>query len=166
MKKALHNLHMWRVGNEKANQQEYGDVKLFNRQTLRGMECMPPFSYSKALCRSSLLLSDFCTLASGALLVTISYDFFTIKLSARLYDKGHNGFTHSQCTSLQSKEREHCTLKMVKLVLVLPYISTAGHYGLRKNIFKSLWWISTNYKKTLNTRHQFTFFFFIQICWN
>ncbi len=28
---------------------------------------------------------------------------FTIKLFAQLYDKGHNGFTHSQCTSLQSK---------------------------------------------------------------
>ncbi len=27
----------------------------------------------------------------------------TIKLFAQLYDKGHNGFTHSQCTSLQSK---------------------------------------------------------------
>ena len=25
------------------------------------------------------------------------------KLFPRLYDKGHNGFTHSQCTSLQSK---------------------------------------------------------------
>lgn len=32
---------------------------------------------------------------------TISY--VTLRLSARLYDEGHNGFTHSQCTSLQSK---------------------------------------------------------------
>lgn len=31
---------------------------------------------------------------------------FTIRLISQLHDRGHNGFTHSQCTNLQSKEGE------------------------------------------------------------
>lgn len=80
-----------------------GRCETFNGQTLRGMKCMPSFSYSKALCLSSLLLMDFWTSTLGLLFLPTTC--LTIKLSARLYDKGHNGFTHSQCTSLQSKVR-------------------------------------------------------------
>lgn len=64
---------------------------------------MPPLSYSKALCLSSLQPLDFCTLASDNSVSYYQLHLFTIKLFAQLYDKGHNGFTHSQCTSLQSK---------------------------------------------------------------
>lgn len=49
--------------------------EIFIRQILRGMERMPPLSCSKALCLSSLLLSDVCTLALGILSHTISYIF-------------------------------------------------------------------------------------------
>lgn len=146
MNKALHNLHTWRAGNEKANQREDGDVKLFNGQTLRGMECMPPFSYSKALCRSSLLLSDFCTLALGLLSLTTSYN-FSQTICLILWQRTH-GFTHSQCTSLQSKEREHSTLKMVELVSVL--YPQQGTMASERTFLKSLQFTSTYYKKTFN----------------
>lgn len=62
---------------------------------------------------------------------------FTIKTNlTRLYDKGHNGFTHSQCTSLQSKIGE--TLYKKKMVRLKFFFSkfTAGYYGLSKNILK------------------------------
>lgn len=74
-----------------------------NGQTLRGMECMPKLSYSKALCLSSLLLLDFCTLPLENSVPYYQLHLFTINLFAQLYDEGHNGFTHSQCTNLQSK---------------------------------------------------------------
>lgn len=75
---------------------------------------MPPLSYSKALCLSSLQLLDVCTLALENSVSHYQLHLFTIKLSDQLYDKGHNGFTHSQCTSLQSKVGEHCTIKKKK----------------------------------------------------
>lgn len=85
--------------NEKATEQRNGDVKLL-MQTLKETDRMPPFSYSKALCRSSSLLSDFCTLVLVILPHTLSYVFHKL---FQLYDKGHNGVTHSQCTSLKPK---------------------------------------------------------------
>lgn len=73
--------------NEKAN----GDVKCL-MQTLKETDRMPTFSYLKALCLSSLLLSDFCTSVLLILSHTISYMFHKL---FQLYDKGLNGFTHS-----------------------------------------------------------------------
>lgn len=77
--------------NEKANQQGNGDVKCL-MQTLKETDRMPTFPYLKALCLSSLLLSDFCTSVLLILSHTISYMFHKL---FQLYDKGHNGFTHS-----------------------------------------------------------------------
>lgn len=60
---------------------------------------------------------------------TISYIFS--QLFAQLYDKGHNGFTHSQCTSLQSNEGGILyKKKMVRLFFFFSFFkpskSTAG----------------------------------------
>lgn len=115
---------------------------------------MPPLSYSKALCLSSLQLLDVCTLALENSVSHYQLHLFTIKLSDQLYDKGHNGFTHSQCTSLQSKVGEHCTKKKKKKMVHndslfnLPK-SAAGDYGLRENILKSF----PGVKRHLQTPH-------------
>lgn len=121
---------------------------------------MPSFSYSKALCLSSLLLSDFCTLASGISVAHYQLHLFTIKLFAQLYDKGHNGFTHSQCTSLQSKVEGMLYKKKDDqtcffFLFSKPSKSTARYYGLRKNIVKSFHMLSMHKKKPLITADQF-----------
>lgn len=59
-------------------------------RTARGRERTPSSGDSKALC-----------LPVCCCQTTISY--VTLRLSARLYDEGHSGFTRSQCASLQSK---------------------------------------------------------------
>lgn len=82
---------------------------------------------------------------------------FTIKLFAQLYDKGHNGFTHSQCTSLQSKVGGTLYKKRWSdSFFFLPSKSTAGYYGLRKNILKCFHLLSMH-KPPLNTTDQFPF---------
>lgn len=74
-----------------------GDVKLFNADTERNVMHATMFSSpSKALCLSSLA-------AVGLLYHNYQLRDFTNYL-LRSMTKGHNGFTHSQWTSLQSKE--------------------------------------------------------------
>lgn len=95
LKKALLNLQLWHVVN--------GKKKLMGREMdIWGGWKHATITYLKALCCSSWLPSDLCTLVSGTLSHSINYMASLWNYLLNSMTKGHNGFTHSQCTSLQS----------------------------------------------------------------
>lgn len=63
---------------------------------------------------------------------------FTIKLFAQLYDKGHNGFTHSQCTSLQSKVGETIQEKKETDLFFCTFQTQSRALWLKRHILKSV----------------------------
>ena len=157
--------HPWNVVNGKEDRQEEGDVKTFNGQTLRGMECMPSFFLFKGTV--SFQLAAVRLLYVDVRNSNYQLHLFTIKLFAQLYDKGHNGFTHSQCTSLQSKVGG--TLYKEKMVrLVFSFFYTLFFFPQTFQIHsRALWLVKEHFeilsflrsmhkKKPLNTTYQFS----------
>lgn len=106
------NLQLWNVVNEKANWQKEDDT--FNRQMLRRNECTPPFSYSKALCLSSLLLLDFCTMALGIPSHTIGYIFSHSNYLLNSMTKDTMDSHIHSVLACSLKWKEHCTKKKKK----------------------------------------------------
>lgn len=107
--KALLDFHLWNAVKRKSKWAGGWRCETFNGQTLREMECTPSFSYSKALCLSSLLLSDFRTLTSGKLSHTISYIFSQSNYLLNSMTKDTMDSHIHSVLACSLKKEEHCT---------------------------------------------------------
>lgn len=111
--KAFLNSHLWIVVNEKANwagrmRCEALDGHGGERNACRHFLIQRHWVFSVRRCQTAARWRrEFCRILSA----TSSH-----KLFAQLYHKGHNGFTHSQCTSSQSNVRGTLYKKKKKMV--------------------------------------------------